>query len=214
MKQAIAGVTPAETQETTVMTAWPSVAKYGFARTLGGFYSIRFPDVAFFRLGNFIALATIPFALALYFLRIAPRKSILIQKPTRDEDVDEGKLLTVTPANGASYRLTNRRLVELRNELRFRIGLSKRGFWIPKIDFIFEQEVKSIHLDRFDSIEVEVLPGQAWYHAGDLVFRDGGTETFRLSGVSRPETFRATCMKSHMAYVGVKKAKERELAHA
>ena len=31
-------------------------------------------------------------------------------------------------------------------------------------------EQQSVSLARFDSIEVEVLPGQAWYPAGDLVF--------------------------------------------
>ncbi|MDZ4819062.1 MAG: PH domain-containing protein [Planctomycetota bacterium] len=63
-----------------------------------------------------------------------------------------------------------------------------------------------VDLDRFDTIDVVVQPGQAWYPAGDLVFKKGATETFRLHGVLRPDTFRATCMKAHQSYVGVKKA--------
>ena len=35
MKQAIAGVTPAESEETTIMEVWPSVARYSVARVLG-----------------------------------------------------------------------------------------------------------------------------------------------------------------------------------
>lgn len=85
------------------------------------------------------------------------------------------------------YRLTNRRVV-MENPFR-------RG------------EIKSVALDRFDSIEVVVRPGQAWYKAGDLVFRLGQTETFRIAGVPRPETFRQTCIKAHQSFVGVAQAR-------
>jgi hypothetical protein len=90
------------------------------------------------------------------------------------------------PVVGTRYRLTNRRVIEER-------GLMHEAF-------------KSIELDRFDSIEIEVAPGQAWYSAGNLIFKQGAAETFRLEGVSRPEAFRSQCIKSHMAFVGVKKA--------
>jgi hypothetical protein len=80
------------------------------------------------------------------------------------------------------YRLTNRRLV-VQKGLR---PLDER--WV---DF-----------DRFDSIEIQVLPGQEWYPAGDLIFRNGPIETFRLAGVSRPETFRHTCLAARQGYVG------------
>jgi hypothetical protein len=162
--QAIAGVTPAEVKETTVMTVWPSIAQYGIGRMLGSLYAIRFPDIYFLRLGNLIALLAIPIALPLFFLRIAP-------------------------GVGRRYRLTNRRvLVEkgLRNAIE-----------------------KSVDLDRFNAIDVVVQPGQDWYYAGDLIFRQGNVETFRLEGVSRPEAFKAVCLKAHMAYVGVKKATRR-----
>jgi hypothetical protein len=86
------------------------------------------------------------------------------------------------------YRLTNRRVIV---EQPFGGG-----------------EQASVSLDRFDSITVEVQPGQAWFPAGDLVFRLGQVETFRLHGVPHPEPFRATCMKAHQGYVGVQKARE------
>jgi len=169
MDQAISGVSPASVQETTIMTVWPSNAMFGLGRVLGGLYAIRFPDVYIFRLGNLIALASIPIALVLFFMRVAP-------------------------FIGQRYTLTNRRVVVFKG--------------------LLVEEERSVALDRFDKVEIDVLPGQAWYDAGDLIFRLGNTETFRLAGVSRPEAFRSQIIKAHMAYVGVKKALERELAHA
>src|SRR5438309_4412785 len=124
--QPIAGVVPPEFKETTVMTVWPSVAKYGLGRTLGTLFDIRWPDVYFFRLGRLIALASIPVALVLFFMRIAP-------------------------FIGTRYRLTNRRIIVER-------GLTS-------------VEDKAVDLDRFDTINIEVQPGQSWYEAGDLVFK-------------------------------------------
>ena len=92
------------------------------------------------------------------------------------------------------FRLTNRRVID------------ERG---PKFE-----EVGSVELDRFDSIEVVVRPGQGWYDSGDLVFRQGNVETFRLEGVSRPHAFRSTCMKARAGFVGVKDAVAKELARA
>ena len=161
--QPIAGVVPTELKEVTVMTVWPSVAMYGLGRQMGTLFAIRWPDIYFFRLGNLIALLSIPVALVLFFMRIAP-------------------------GIGTRYRLTNRRIIVER-------GLTGK-------------EDKAVDLDRFDTINIEVQPGQAWYDAGDLVFKLGNIETFRLVGVSRPAAFRATCMKSHMAHAGVKKARK------
>jgi hypothetical protein len=157
----IPGVVPPQLREATVMTVWPSVAMYGLGRALGQLYEIRWPDIYIFRLGNLIALLSIPVALVLYFMRIAP-------------------------VTGIRYRLTNRRIIVER-------GLTG-------------VEDKSVDLDRFDSVTIVVQPGQAWYDAGDLVFKLGNVETFRLAGVSRPAAFRATVLKSHMAHVGVKQA--------
>ncbi len=92
----------------------------------------------------------------------------------------------VAPIVGQRYRLTNRRVVILN-------GMSG-------VDGQF------VDLDRFDAIDLDILPGQAWYHAGDLVFRRGPIEVLRLRGVSRPETFRQVCMKAHQSFVGVKKS--------
>jgi hypothetical protein len=63
-----------------------------------------------------------------------------------------------------------------------------------------------VSLDNFDAIDVEVQKGQDWYPAGDLVIRNGALETLRLLGVSRPETFRQTCLKAHLSHVAVREA--------
>ncbi len=81
------------------------------------------------------------------------------------------------------YRLTNRRVSV------------ERG-----VNPVVEQYVD---LDRFDAIDVDVRPGQEWYAAGDLVFRRGQVETLRLPGVSRPESFRRTCLEARQGYVAV-----------
>ena len=161
MKQAIAGVTPFDTREVPVMTVWPSNGASSIGRTLGRLYALPF-GFYIFKLGNLIALASIPIALALYFIK-------------------------VLPFVGRRYRITNRRVVVARGVT----GI---------------EEEKSVNLDRFDRIEVEVLPGQEWYHAGDLVFYQGKTETFRLEGVSRPDVFQAICTKAQQSYVGVQSA--------
>ena len=147
------------------MSVWPSNASFGLGRMLGRMYGIRFPDIYFFQLGRLIALASIPLALVLFFMRILP-------------------------GIGTRYTITNRRIVVQR-------GLSLK-------------EEKSVDLDRFDAVDIVVQPGQAWYDAGDLVFRLGNVETFRLEGVSRPAAFRAACIKSHMAYTGVKKIQQQQ----
>jgi hypothetical protein len=63
-----------------------------------------------------------------------------------------------------------------------------------------------VELDRFDTVELVVNPGQEWFDCGDLVFRLGAIETLRLNGVSRPEPFRRTCLEVRQSYVGVKAA--------
>jgi len=163
--QPIAGVMPADIKEATVMTVWPSVSVYGLGRTLGKLLAIRWPDIYIFRVGNLIALLSIPVALVLYFMRVAP-------------------------FIGIRYRLTNRRIIVER-------GLSG-------------VEDKAVDLDRFDTINIEIQPGQAWYHAGDLAFKLGTVETFRLEGVSRPAAFRETCLKSHLAHATVLRARGRK----
>jgi hypothetical protein len=165
MKQPIAGVTPAEVAETAIMTVWPSIAAYSSGQFLGRLYSIRWPNVYFFRLGNLLALLSIPHAMCLYFCRIAP-------------------------SIGVRYLVSNRRIVVQR-------GL--RAI-----------EARSIALNAFDEIQIDVRPGQAWYEAGDLVFRHSGREVFRLPGVSWPESLRQICSKSRAALLGVQQARQQQ----
>ncbi len=85
------------------------------------------------------------------------------------------------------YRLTNRRVIV---EQAFGGG-----------------EQQSVSLDRFDSIDIEVEPGQEWYPAGNLIFRLGDVETFRLVGVPHPKPFQQTCLKANAGFVGVQQAR-------
>jgi len=165
MSQAIAGVAPVESAETTVMTVWPSVAGMRLlgipvGKIIGRLLNIK-AGFYIFTVGNLAALMAIPVGLLLYFKRVGPFVA------TR-------------------YRVTNRRVIVER-------GLTAK-------------EEKAIEFDRFDSIIVEIDPGDEWYKAGDLVFRNGDVERFRLEGVSRPESFRQVCWKSRQAYVGIKEA--------
>jgi hypothetical protein len=176
----IAGVSPPELRETVVMTVWPSIAANGLGRLLGRMYLIPW-GISVFTVGHLIALLSIPLAMFLVVGRFLHGFLIDIQL------FGLGKLfLSFVPASLIirRYTLTNRRVAVQR-------GL--RAI-----------EESWVELDRFDSIEVEVLPGQEWYKAGNLVFRRGQIETFRLDGVSRPETFRQTCLKAQMGYIGAR----------
>lgn len=92
------------------------------------------------------------------------------------------------PWVGRRYRLTNRRLIVERA--------------LPL------KEVESVSLDDFDAVDVRVEPGQAWYPAGNLIFRKGAMQTMRLDGVPRPEAFRQVCLKAQRAHAGVKQVLE------
>lgn len=105
-------------------------------------------------------------------------------------------IIRLLPFIGRRYCITNQRVV-------VQTGVVGRG------------EEKSISLDGFADVEIEVEPGQAWYRSGNLVFRDDkGTETFRLEGVSRPEAFRAAIMKSRQSFVSINEALQRQPAIA
>ena len=183
------------------MVVWPSIAAYSLGRVLGRCFSIKWPNIYIFRLGNLFALLAIPLGIALYFYRLAPS-------------------LFGLPLHGGWYKLTNRRVIRLRNEINLepltRGGQPRRLFGIPLKfpKFRYGAEVNSVALDHFEAIEVHVRSGQEWYHAGDLIFKSGETEVFRLEGVSRPEAFRHCCLKAHLSYVGVQQALAREAAHA
>jgi hypothetical protein len=92
------------------------------------------------------------------------------------------------------YTLTNRRIIIRRGLM----ALDER--WIS--------------LDDFDSIVIEVLPGQEWLHAGDLVFKHGESEVLRLAGVSRPESLRHMCMTARTALVSVRDVIQRQATDA
>jgi hypothetical protein len=165
MTSTIAGSVPAERPETTIMTVWPSIASYAAGRWWGRLFAIQFPGLYILRLGNLLALLSIPHVLVLYFYRVLPRV-------------------------GTRYRLTNRRIV-----VHCGLTLTERT---------------SIDLEAFDAIDIDVRPGQDWFHAGDLVFRRGGAEVFRLEGVSRPAAFRRTCLDARTARVTVQQVLARQ----
>jgi hypothetical protein len=83
------------------------------------------------------------------------------------------------------YTLTNRRIIVCK-------GLAPR-------------DDKWVELDEFNACELEVLPGQEWLRAGDLVFYHGEIELLRLSGVVRPNVFRNVCLTAQNALVSVRK---------
>lgn len=75
-------------------------------------------------------------------------------------------------------------------------------------------EDRWISMEDFDEIAVEVLPGQEWFHAGDLSFRRGGEELLRLAGVRRPEVLRRACLKIQSALIAVGRTVGKQLAAA
>jgi hypothetical protein len=100
----------------------------------------------------------------------------------------------LSPFTCRRYRITNRRLLILK-------GLSG-------------VEDRFVSLDDFDAIDVVTRPGYAWYYAGDMIFRKGNVETFRLHAVPRPESFKHVCLKTQRAHSSVKKVREREATPA
>jgi hypothetical protein len=158
--QSISGVTPPQTAESVVMTAWPSVGGTPLGQLLGRLYRL---DAGFgpIRVGRLALLATLPVGLMLY---LGMRLPWAIRR----------------------FQVTNRRVTV------------NRGVR-PIVERYCE-------LDRFDSIELVIHPGQEWFDCGDLVFRLGAVETLRLKGVSRPEPFRRICLEVRQSYVGVRAA--------
>jgi hypothetical protein len=71
-----------------------------------------------------------------------------------------------------------------------------------------------IGLDEFDAVEVEILPGQQWLHAGELIFKHAGNEVLRLSGVSRPEIFQHVCQTAQRALISVRDVVQQQMQHA
>ncbi len=192
MKQPIPGVAPAALEEVTVMAIWPGVTSVSlppFGRAaiwMGRCFRIRFGSGPILNLGNLFALMSIPFILPPYFLSLIPGIGV----PKLFSWIP-GWLWISNPLC-RRYRLTNRRVVV------------EHGLGGP--------EQRSVALDRFDEIDVVVHDGQEWYPAGDLVFRLGQVETFRLEGITRPDAFRHACLKSQRSFAGVQKAREAGVA--
>ena len=104
----------------------------------------------------------------------------------------------LAPVVARRYVLTDRRVVVLR-------GLGG------------ECEAGSVGLDGFDRIDVQVLSGQAFFRAGDLIFLDGSKEVLRLAGVQHPEGFRQACLRGRDAMLQVERvvvSQERRVAAA
>ena len=70
-----------------------------------------------------------------------------------------------------------------------------------------------IGLDEFDTVDVEVLPGQEWLHAGEIVFKRSGNEVLRLSGVPRPEIFQHVCQTAQTALISVRDVLRQQMAN-
>jgi len=175
--QPIAGCSPSSVQETTIMTIWPSIAGTDIGQLLGRLFQIQ-AGVWVFTVGNLLALLSIPLVLPLILNKFI--LSVLAGIPVIG--------IPFLPFKSAikRYVLTNRRVIIAEG-------------MIPKT-------AQYVEFDRFDAIDIVIRPGQEWYPAGDLIFRKGNSESFRLVGVRRPETFKQTVMKTRNVFVGIKKA--------
>mgnify|MGYP000968908170 CR=1 FL=1 len=92
------------------------------------------------------------------------------------------------------YALTNRRII-IRRGLR-------------------PVDERWIELDKFDTVDIEILPGQQWLHCGDLLFKHKGSEVLRLAGVSRPEIFCHVCQTARNALLSVQSVMGQQMAKA
>lgn len=177
MKQAIAGVVAFD-EEITVMVVYPSIAGApgGIGKILGRLFNIQI-GIKPLTVGNLIALASAPLCAGLWIGRVLPMNRLPLIGTL-------SKKLGLAPQR---YRITTKAI------------LSEDAFDGSTIQ-------ETIALDSFDEIEIAVDAGQSWYDCGDLIFKQGGAVTGRLESVSRPESFKAACIKSQMSYVGVKQA--------
>jgi hypothetical protein len=91
-----------------------------------------------------------------------------------------------------------------------RYALSNRRIIVQK--GLMPVDERWIGLDEFDTVEVEILPGQQWLHAGEIVFKRSGNEILRLSGVSRPEIFQRVCQTAQNALLSVRDVVHQQVA--
>lgn len=166
----IAGVLPASVGEATVTTVWPSISAGPLGRTLGRLYGWR----AGVRVGG------VPITIGwLLVIVTAPLAGLLYlaRKAPRKPFVFVG----ARNPDGVCYRVTNR-------------GVKIVWPLEPLAD-----PAGSIGHSEYDAISIEVLPGQAWFHAGDVVLHCESQEVFRLAGVPRPQPFVEMCEKTRRA---------------
>ena len=94
MKHAIAGVSPSELGEVTNMVHWPSIARFALGRFHGRLYAIRLGFGHIFTLGKLFVLLTIPGALGLYFVRVAPFFAVRYRLTNRRMIIERGMKYT------------------------------------------------------------------------------------------------------------------------
>jgi len=132
MKQPIAGVAPAEVAEATILTVWPSIAAYASGQFLGRLFAIRWPNFHILRLGNLLALMSIPYALVLYLLRIAPRTAVRYVLTNRRLIVQRGLLPTAA------------RAIALNEFEEIRIDVRPGQAWFQAGDLVFCHSGKEV----------------------------------------------------------------------
>ena len=175
MNQPIAGVTPAELAEVTCKVVWPTIGATRAGRLVGQLAACN-AGIVPPRLK-----ATDGGLLRCWLEFFTLGKLMALATIPVSLAVFCWQLM---PYVCRRYALTNRRII-------VRKGL------LP-------MDQRWLELDEFETIDVEVLPGQAWLHAGDLIFRQGSNEVLRLRGVSRPEIFRHVCLTARSALLGVR----------
>ena len=182
MNQAIAGVVAFD-EETTVMTVYPSISEApgGIGQFMGSvFQSTKGIGIGFLSLGHILALLSAPLCAGLYIGRVLPVSQLPLL----------GKISDMLGLKPERYRITTQNIL-----VEDACGGSRA-------------EVHGgLELDEFDDIHViNTKPYHRWYDCGDLRFVDGDKQVLVLKGVSRPEVFKAACMKARLSYVGVKAA--------
>jgi hypothetical protein len=65
-----------------------------------------------------------------------------------------------------------------------------------------------VRLEDFDEVRIVVLPGQAFYRAGDLELVSRGQVALTLAGVPVVETFQHNILEARAAFVQVQEAKK------
>jgi len=127
MTQAIAGVAPPEMGEVTIMTVWPSMAGTGMGRLIGRLCGIQAGLGNILTVGNLLALALIPLALALFFRNLAPWNCRRYRLTNRRVLVDQG--LHATPE----------RFLDLDNFDTVEVVVLPGQEWFPAGDLIFRR---------------------------------------------------------------------------